>query len=442
MINLKESGIQWLGSIPCDWEATKLLNVLRKPISDGPHETPDFCEGGIPFISVDSLNDTKGVDLKCCKKYISQDLYDEYNKKTKLEKGDVLFSKAATIGKTAIVGDEKFMVWSPLAVIRVNFKKYHNEYLYYLLNCDELIKHISGMGTYNTQINVGMRSLERAPIPVPPVQEQRIISDFLDQKVSKIDTLIANQQQQIEKLKQYKQSLITEVVTKGLDRNVAMKDSGIKWINKMPIHWDCMKIKHSSWLKGRIGWDGLKSSEFIDDGPYLITGTDFVNGSINWDTCVHISESRFNEDELLHIHESDLLITKDGTVGKLAIVKNCPEKVSLNSGVMIIRNTKEYKYYDKYLYYILQSQQFKEWYERSQNGNSTIKHLYQEQFYNFQFTFPPMEEQIEISSYLDGKIDKTDKLINLHTSKVDKLNQYKKSLIYEYVTGKKRVSVS
>ena len=218
-----------------------------------------------------------------------------------------------------------------------------------------------------------------------------------------------------------------------------MKDSGIPWIGQIPESWITIKIKFTSWLKGRIGWDGLKSSEFKEDGPFLITGTDFNNGNIKWDTCAHITEERFMEDELLHVKEGDLLITKDGTIGKLAIVKNCPEKVSLNSGVMIIRNNSNWTYDNKYLYYILLSNQFYLWYEKSQNGNSTIKHLYQEQFYNFEFSYPNILYQKRIVAYLDNKCEEIDNLIKIKQEKIEKLKEYKKSLIYQYVTGKKEV---
>ena len=127
------------------------------------------------------------------------------------------------------------------------------------------------------------------------------------------------------------------------------KDSGVAWIGQIPEHWDTIKIKYTSWLKGRIGWQGLTSDEYQDEGAYLITGTDFCEGRINWDTCVHISEERFAEDEDIHIKEGDLLITKDGTIGKVAVAKDCPDEVSLNSGVMLIRNTGDFKYHDQYL---------------------------------------------------------------------------------------------
>lgn len=284
-------------------------------------------------------------------------------------------------------------------------------------------------------------SFKNIPIAVPSLGTQSKIVSFLSEKIKTIDSLISNETKQIEKLEEYKKAVITKAVTKGLDPNAKMKDSGVKWIGEIPENWSTIRIKNVSWLKGRIGWDGLKSSEFIDSGPYLITGTDFSNGSIDWKTCAHISEERYLQDELLHIKENDLLITKDGTIGKLAIVKNCPEKVSLNSGVMIIRNDTAFKYSNRYLYYVLQSNQFFLWYELSQSGSSTIKHLYQAQFYNFEFSYPSLNEQSNIANYLDEKCSKIGLLLDSFEQKISKLKAYKQSLIYEYVTGKKRVSL-
>lgn len=213
-----------------------------------------------------------------------------------------------------------------------------------------------------------------------------------------------------------------------------MKDSGIQWIGAIPNDWNVIRIKDACWLKGRIGWDGLKSSEYLDEGPFLITGTDFHNGYINWNSCVHISQERFNQDSDIHIQEDDLLITKDGTVGKVAVVKNCPEKVSLNSGVLLVRNTKSIKYHQKYLYYVLLSPQFWIWYELSQTGNSTIKHLYQEQFYNFAFSFPSLSEQKCISDYLDIKCSDIDRIISKSKASIEGYKELKHSIISSSVT--------
>lgn len=212
-----------------------------------------------------------------------------------------------------------------------------------------------------------------------------------------------------------------------------MKDSGIEWIGQLPMEWKVMTIKYTSLLKGRIGWQGLKSTEFVDNGPYLITGTDFKNGIVNWETCAHITDDRFIEDEDIHIIEDDLLITKDGTIGKVAIAKNCPEKVSLNSGVLLIRNDK-IKYIDKYLYYTLLSEEFILWYELNQPQNSTIRHLYQGQFYNFKFAFPPYDEQQAIANYLDDRCSKIDAIIAEAKASIEEYKELKQAVIYEAVT--------
>lgn len=358
----------------------------------------------------------------------------------KVSKGDMIFC-LFDLDMSAVfsgLSDLEGMITSAYDVYAINNKLFDSSY------CEFWFDYVFSGRYYenyskNIRYTVGAEMFGQIKTPVPPLEEQRKIGSFLNKKISQIDSLIANQEKQIEKLEEYRQAVITKVVTKGLNPNVKMKDSGVEWIGEIPEDWHTIRIKFTSWLKGRIGWDGLKSTEFVDVGPYLITGTDFKNGGIDWNSCVHISNERFAEDELLHIKENDLLITKDGTIGKLAIVKECPEEVSLNSGVMIIRNTATFKYFNKYLYYVLKSRQFLLWYELSQTGNSTIKHLYQGQFYNFEFTYPLIAEQIDICEYLDDFCCKTDKLIALKCEKIEQMKKYKKSLIYEYVTGKRRV---
>lgn len=213
-----------------------------------------------------------------------------------------------------------------------------------------------------------------------------------------------------------------------------MKDSGIKWIGKIPSDWDILRLSHSSTLKGRIGWQGLRTDEYQEEGPYLITGTDFSDGIVNWTSCAHISEKRFEMDKNIQVKEDDLLITKDGTIGKVAVVKNCPDKACLNSGVFILRNDKEYKYDNKYVYYVLNSNQFSLWYELNQQGESTIKHLTQERFYKFSFTYPPLSEQHCIASFLDDKCAEIDALSADIQKQIEKLEEYKRSVITEAVT--------
>ena len=318
-----------------------------------------------------------------------------------------------------------------------NYAPYYY-YLYLYLDNDKLLLPLAK----NLRHSLTEDVLGEIPMIQPPLSEQQSIANYLDFKCSQIDQLSDNIKQQIEELGEYKKALITQAVTKGLDPDVEMKDSGIEWIGEIPGEWQIIRIKHLVNMKGRIGWQGLKSDEFLDEGPYLITGTDFENGNINWTSCKHISEERFQQDPNIHIRENDLLITKDGTIGKLAVVSNCREKVSLNSGVMILRSIGKYEYDSKFLYYNLMSDAFHIWFGMSDTGQSTIKHLTQEKFENYSIGLPSITEQQSIASYLDSKCSQIDALIQTKSEILNVLQEYKKSLIFDYVTGKKEVPVS
>ena len=431
---MKDSGIPWIGQIPEDWEVCKVKFLCEEIFSGGtPSTTNDsYWNGNIPWLQSGKIQNDYifEYDRTITEKGLE-------NSSTKMVKRDsiLLAMTGATCSNVGYLtfdscANQSVMAYIPLKTTIPKFL------FYVLMACkNNILLHKNG----GAQSGINGEVCQNLFVPKITTDLQQKIVEILDKKCGQIDELIKVEENAIEKLKEYKTSLITKVVTKGLDPNAKMKDSGIPWIGQIPQDWFTIKIKFTSWLKGRIGWDGLKSSEFKEDGPFLITGTDFNNGHINWDTCAHITEERFMEDELLHVKDGDLLITKDGTIGKLAIVKKCPEKVSLNSGVMIIRNNSNWRYDNKYLYYILLSNQFYLWYEKSQNGNSTIKHLYQEQFYNFEFSYPNISYQKLIVAYLDKKCEEIDNLLKIKQEKIEKLKEYKKSLIYQYLTGKKEV---
>lgn len=211
-----------------------------------------------------------------------------------------------------------------------------------------------------------------------------------------------------------------------------MKPSGIDWIGEIPCSWNIKRIKYLAQLKGRIGWQGLTSDEYTDVGPFLITGVDFSNGGINWENCVHITEERWAEAPEIHIKNGDLLITKDGTVGKVAIVENLQGKASLNSGVLLIKTSNDYN--KKFLYWALLSEEFWTWFRLKNAGNSTIVHLYQNDFAEFSYTFPDATEQQAIADFLDKECAQIDSIAADLEKQIALLQQYKKSLITETVT--------
>ena len=211
-----------------------------------------------------------------------------------------------------------------------------------------------------------------------------------------------------------------------------MKESGIDWIGQIPEEWGISKIKFTTQLNGRIGWQGLTSAEYKEEGPYLITGTDFHNGTINFETAVHIDEKRWSEASQIQVENGDLLITKDGTVGKVAIISGLDDKASLNSGVLRIQTIDEID--RRFLYYVLLSDEFWMWFNYTNSGASTILHLYQNVFDEFTFTFPQKNEQQKIADFLDKKTAQLDKVKSLLEEQIQKLKDYRASLIYETVT--------
>ncbi len=170
-------------------------------------------------------------------------------------------------------------------------------------------------------------------------------------------------------------------------------------------------------LRARIGWQGLRSDEFKTEGPYLVTGVDFHNGRVNWDDCYHVTEERYAQDKGIQLHEHDLLITKDGTIGKTAVVIDCPEKATLNSGVFVVRAINN-EVVPEFLHYVLHSHWF-DLFVRNVLTGSTIKHLNQEKFYKFSFEAPdvPIQKKIvEVLESIDAVIDKTREFITKYTN--------------------------
>ena len=432
-IKMKDSGIKWIGKIPEDWDIKK-IKYCCDTIGSG--TTPDsanleYYENGIyNWIQSGDLYQTEYIE-KTEKKITQKAVKDSMS--LKLYKKDflVIAMYGASVGNVAI---SKINGYVNQACCALNSKNNNIKYIFY--NIKAANKYLIDMAFGGTQPNISQIIIKNTPIVLPSRKEQDKIVNFLDKKCADIDEIISKTEKQIEILEQYKKSLITETVTKGL-KNSKLINSDIKWIGEIPFDWNTKKIKYVATLKGRIGWQGLTSDEYQDEGPYLITGVDFLNGQINWENCVHIPEKRWTEAVDIRIKENDLLITKDGTVGKVALVKNLKDKASLNSGVLLINLEEEYD--KKYLFWVLQSDIFWKWFSYTNSGNSTIIHLYQHDFDNFEYPIPPMKEQKEIAAFLDMKCDKTDKIIKQQKASLETLKKYKQSLIYEYVTGKKRV---
>jgi type I restriction enzyme S subunit len=217
-VPMKDSGIEWLGEIPAHWKRARIKTLVKIKVCDGPHETPEWKEDGIPFISAEAIKGNQ-IDLNFKRGFISEEQHLEYCKKSRVLKGDILFCKSgSTTGKSALVEiDEEFGIWSPLAIIRVDEIKISNRFMFQSIQSSLFRNQVETSWTFGTQPNIGMGALENLWIAIPPLSEQFQIDSYLQKEIRKIEEIISKSQQEIELLKEYKTALISEVVTGKVD---------------------------------------------------------------------------------------------------------------------------------------------------------------------------------------------------------------------------------
>lgn len=435
----KPSGIDWIGEVPDNWKINRLKNVSEVfgRIGFRGYTVDDivFDEDGAISLSPSNIIDQK-LQLENST-YISFEKYDE-SPEIKIFNGDVILVKTASVGKAAIIENltEKATINPQLVVFKKC--KLNNRFLYYLVISDVIQGQISCDTAGGVVGTITQSKLLNYKCVIPKPSEQLAIANYLDDQTQKIDRLIANKKAQAEKLKELRQIEINNAVTKGLNPNAEMKDSGIEWLGKIPKHWTVKRLKNCFYIKGRIGWQELKAEEFQDTEAYCVTGTDFNNGKVEWATCYRVSYERWAIDDNITLLENDLLITKDGTIGKVAVVKNMPDKATLNSGIFLLRSLKSQISTD-YFYWVLISNCLIQFNDYTKTG-STISHLYQNVFVDFKFNLPPTEEQIEIAKHLLQRTTAIDQLIKNIEAQIEKLQELRKIKIYEAVTGKIKVN--
>lgn len=211
-------------------------------------------------------------------------------------------------------------------------------------------------------------------------------------------------------------------------------ESDILWVGQYPSHWNLTRVKYEAYVKARVGWHGLKSDDFTDKGPYLVTGSDFKGPRIRWSDCYHCDLKRYEQDPYIQLANGDLLITKDGTIGKVALVDGLEhdEKATLNSGVFVVRPLRD-NFLTKFYFWLLQSRVFTDFVNYNKTG-STIVHLYQDTFVNFAYASPDICEQTQIANFLDHETAKIDTLIEKQQQLIKLLKEKRQAVICHAVT--------
>lgn len=407
MQKMKDSEIEWIGQIPEDWRTIKLKNIYS-----------DSCAGEV--IDKSYWNEGNEI-LYTCQKTPMLSSFNAFPIPKRTKKNDLLLTRNAT---PYIFIPKNNSIYSNV-VQRITIpNNYDNRFVRYSLICG--IDSLTVQG--DTILSYNMQVWNNIIIPDIPLYFQQRIADFLDDKCGEIDRYIEKQQQIIKKLKAYKQSVITEAVTKGLDSNVPMKDSGIEWIGMIPEHWNTTKLRsHSTMLTpmrdrpkdltGAIPW--IRIEDY--DGKYISSSKDGLGVSLETVKSMNLKVYPIGS----------ILCTSSCDLGKCAIVAK--ELVSNQRFINIIPDSVTYS---DYLYYLMLSNSKR----LNHLSTGTIQaNLSRVEFEHLMLQFPPFSEQMQISSYLDKKCGEIDVVINKKQSLIGKLNEYKKSLIYEAVTGKLEV---
>lgn len=314
------------------------------------------------------------------------------------------------------------------------FEGVYGKYIYYFL-CSPNFEDIFNSKITGLIGGVNIPTLKNIECLLPSISEQKAIATYLDEKCGEIDSLISLQEEMISELQSYKQSVITEAVTKGLDPNVPMKDSGVEWIGMIPEGWNICKLK---FLCSSIKDGSHFSPTTTEEGFPYITAADVHGKGLDYANAKKISEKDYNDlvQSGCKAEKDDILLVKDGaTTGRVGMkIENNP-CVLLSSVAMLRVNTKAYP---TYLMYMVSSDLLQQQISIAMAG-SAMPRITLTKLNTFIALEVPLSEQQAIASYLDEKTSQIDSLIALKQEKITELKDYKKSIIYEYVTGKKKV---
>jgi len=401
----RDSGVEWIGEIPREWDVTRLKYSTKINMGQSPKSEFYGDDGiGFPFLQGNSefgeFNPTNKLFTK------------EITKKSSV--GDILFSVRGSVGEINW-SDIEYCIGRGLCSITPI--ELVDKYLwYYLHNSKEYFLSISVGSTF---VSVNTDDIKNHYSPLPPLNEQKQIVEYLDENTSSIDTLIQSKEKKISLLKEKRTSLINKVVTKGLNPNVEMKDSGVEWIGEIPIHWEVIKtyIITKNLDGKRVPLNSEQRGNM--EGHYPYWGS---NGVVDY-----INDYIFDEEIVLVGEDGSPFFDKYKPVSFFV-----NEKVWVNNHIHILK-TRD-RIIPKYLTHSFNVVDYKEYI-----SGSTRDKLTQTDLSRIPHCVPPISEQKQIVQYLDRETELIDKTVSIEHRKIELLKEYKQSLISEVITGKRKV---
>lgn len=418
MREMKDSGIEWVGNIPATWKSIQIKNLFT--ILSGATPTPDTdnWDGDVLWITPADYK-TKDKYVSGGKRNISQQGFNTCST-SMIPKGSIIFSKRAPIGTVAI--NTEVLCTNQGCLSCVSKADTCNDYYYYVMSVGT--EHFELLGSGTTFKEISANSFSNCKLPCPNKCEQEKIASFLDERCSAFNCLISDIQSQIEALEEYKRSVITEAVTKGLDPDVEMRDSGVQWIGMMPTHWDCQRGKYILRYVQKPVRD--------DDGVI----TCFRDGEVTLRSNRREEGFTMADKEIGYqgIDVGDLVVHgMDGFAGAIGI----SDSRGKASPVLNVLDTEQNK---RYIMYYLRSMAYNDVFVALATGIRVRScDLRWNKLAELLYPMPPVEEQQVIVEHIDSVLERTNAIIADKKQQIETIEEYKKSLIFEYVTGKKEV---
>ncbi|HAT4163491.1 TPA: restriction endonuclease subunit S [Clostridium perfringens] len=426
--------------IPSDWsiiDIKYLLSNKKYSIKSGPFgsqlKNDDMIMGDFKVYNQRNVLDN---DFFIGNYYIENDKFEEL-KAFKVEYGDILITTRGTIGKAAIVPKEfQDGVLHPCLIkINLNEKFILNDYIEKIFNYTDIIFNQVNKLSNSTTIDViYTETLKNIRIPIPSLEEQKKIVGFINKKLLEINSIIEEKEKLIELLKEKRKAIITEAITKGINKNVEMKYSGVEWIGNIPESFNKSKLKY---LTNQIIDGTHNTPNYLDEGVPFLRVTDITssqNNEIDLESVKFISYEEHKElIKRCKPEKGDLLVSKNGTIGIPRVV-DWDYEFSIFVSLCLLKLKKD-KIIPEYLSYFFNSDLVDT--QIAYGGKkSTIVNLHLDKMREFIIFIPNIEEQIKIVNYLDEKVNNFDDLISQCKDECIILKEYKKSLITEAVTGK------
>lgn len=415
---MKDSGIEWIGKIPTEWKIERVGSLFmcrNEKVNDRDFAPLSVSKQGV----VPQIETVAKSDNSDNRKLVLKDDFVINSRSDRKQSCGLSFldGSVSLINIVLSIRNKQQLTTSFLPYVMKNYGFAEEFYKW-------------GHGIVADLWTTRWQELKSIFIPLPPLPEQQRIADYLDKQCSIMDKLAENLQQQIEKLREYKQSVITEAVTKGLDPNVAMKDSGIEWIGEIPKNWSINKIKYVCTINPKISHPCYDIVSYV---PMDCVKNGYMESK-------EISVSHISSG-LTIFSNNDIIMAKVTPCfenGNIAIATDLTNGLAYGSSELFVFRVITANL--KYIFYLLQNDKFKDYAKSTMVGTGGLKRVSPNFINSLAIPLPPLTEQQRIANYLDKKCEEIDKLIKIKQEKIDKLSEYKKSLIYECVTGKREVA--